>query len=139
MSVVETPFEKFIRENNEGYVMKCKELGLQNEYTIESNGKPITYTRKRLTARQYTDLEKARAEISKKNEKDPASIQAAEDACLLYLTIGQAYLTNTETGHPITKDEFENMIWEDIKIILDACHLRSMTGVPSAVKASATS
>ena len=33
-----TPFEKFIEQYNQSYVMKCKELGLKNEYILESNG-----------------------------------------------------------------------------------------------------
>ena len=40
--------------------MKCKELGLKNEYIIESDGKPLTFTRNRLTTKQFNDLEQER-------------------------------------------------------------------------------
>jgi ABC-type siderophore export system fused ATPase/permease subunit len=135
---VKTGFEKFMQQYNESYVMRCKELGLQNEYQLDVNGKTITYIRKRLTTRQYTDLEKARAETDKKNAASKDAMENAERMAELYLFTGQAYLTNKETQKPIQKEEFENMIWEDIKMVLDACHLRSMLGVPNSERASTT-
>ena len=56
----------------------------------------------------------------------------------VYFEIGKAYLKNKDTNQPITKEEYENCIWEDIKLVLDACHLRTMIGVPNAVLASRT-
>ena len=137
-AVLKTGFEDFMQKYNEGYIMKCKELGLQNEYTLEIDGKPVTYIRKRLTAKQFTELEKARAETDSKNLKSNDAMENAERVALLYLTIGRAYLNNKETGHPISKEEFENSIWEDMKIILDACHLRTMLGSPNLGTASVT-
>ena len=125
-----TAFEKFIEKHNENYVMKCKELGLKNEYIIESSGKPLAFTRNRLTTRQFNELEQTRQKAEKENldnVDDPMS--AANRTANVYLKIAQAYLKNKDTGQPITKEEYENCIWEDIRIVLDACHLRTVIGV----------
>jgi hypothetical protein len=131
-----TPFEKFIEGYNQDYVMKCKDLGLKNEYEIEVNGKPVTFIRKRLTTKQFNDLEQIRNKADKETTED--SMANAQRTANVYFEIGKAYLTNKDTGQPITKEEYENSIWEDIKLVLDACHLRTMIGVPNAATASKT-
>lgn len=130
-------FDKFIQNHNEDYIIKCRELGQKNEYVIESNGKPITFIRKRLTTRQFNDLELER----NRTEKDTPPTDSMEYANLtatMYFKTAQAYLNNKETGQPMTKEEYENCIWEDIKIILDACHLRTIMGAGNSAPASKT-
>ena len=126
----QTAFEKFIQQYNEEYVMKCKKLGEFNEYAIDSDGKPLTFARKRLTTKQFNELEQARSKVDKDNMNSPTdSMGNAMRTANLYLEVAQAYLKNKETDKAITKEEYENCIWEDIKIILDACHLRTVLGV----------
>src|ERR1051326_2933422 len=108
--------------------MKCKELGLKETYDLQCNGKQVVYKRKRLTTKQYTELEKAR---QKSDRESKNSLETAERVAELYLLMAQAYLENTETHAPITKEEFENMIWEEIRVVIDACHIRTLMGVPS--------
>ena len=140
MSEVETPqpqgFEDFVKKYNESYIMKCKELGLKNEYDIEVDGITVTYIRKRLTTKQNIEIEKARGEIDKPS-KEP-TLSDAQRIADMYFTTAQAYLFNKETNEPITESEFGGMYWEEIKLILDACHLRTLMGVPNAVPASKT-
>jgi hypothetical protein len=125
-----TPFEKFIETYNQDYVMKCKELGLKNEYILESDGKPLTFTRNRLTTKQFNTLEQARQQTEKENFDNALDVmENAKRTANVYFLVAQAYLKNKDTGNPITKEEYENCIWEDIKIILDACHLRTVLGV----------
>jgi hypothetical protein len=126
----QTPFERFIQQYNESYVMKCKELGLKNEYTLESNNTKITFTRNRLTTKQFNELEQARQK-SEKEKLDNALdlMDNAKREANIYLQVAQAYLKNKDTGNPITKEEYENCIWEDVKMVLDACHLRTVLGV----------
>ena len=116
--------------------MKCKELGKQDEYTLESNGKQITFLRKRLTTRAFNDLEQTRSKTDKEVSDD--AMANAQRTAELYLKIAQAYLTNKETNQPISKEDYENCFWEEIKIVLDACHLRTMTGLPNVGAASKT-
>ena len=118
--------------------MKCKELGLQNDYAIECDGKQVIFTRKRLTTKAFTELEKLRAQTEKENSESKDAIEAANRQADLYLHIAQAYLSEKDTGQPITKEQFVNTIWEEIKLILSACHLRTMLGTPNAAPASGT-
>jgi hypothetical protein len=129
-AAVKTGFESFMQQYNEGYIMRCKELGLQEEYELEVDGKITIFKRKRLTARVFNELEKARAEVEKKNRESDDGIANAERQAELYFHIAQAYLTNKDTGQPISKDDYLNIIWEDTKLVLDACHLRTMMGTP---------
>ncbi len=119
--------------------MECRKLGLQNEYTIEVDGKPITFIRKRLTTKQFNDLEKERSKTENDNLNAPQdTMEVANRTALIYLKTAQAYLKHKETGEPITKEQYENTVWEDIKIVLDACHLRTMIGTPNVGTASRT-
>ena len=129
--VEKTPFEKFIEQYNQSYVMKCKELGLKNEYILESNGVPLTFIRKRLTTRQFNDLEQIRSQTDKENLESKDAMADAKRTANVYFEMAKAYLTNKDTNQPMTKEEYENSIWEDIKQVLDACHLRTLMGVPT--------
>ena len=125
-----TPFDKFVQNHNEEYIMKCKELGQKNEYVLESNGKPITFIRKRLTTREFNDLEQERNKTESENANNPdEAMENANRTAIIYLKTAQAYLKHKDTGEPITKEEYENCFWDDVKIILDACHLRTILGV----------
>ena len=126
-----TPFEKFIEQYNQSYVMKCKELGLKNEYILESNGIPLTFIRKRLTTRQFNDLEQIRSQTDKENLNSKDALADAKRTANVYFEMAKASLTNKVTNQPMTKEEYENSIWEDIKQVLDACHLRTLMGVPT--------
>ena len=132
-------FDKFIQNHNEDYIIKCRELGQKNEYILEVNGLPVTFVRKRLTTRQFNDLEKERNKTEEDNKNNPTdSMEYANNTAMVYFKTAQAYLNNKDTNQPMTKEEYENCIWEDIKIILDACHLRTIMGVPNAGPASKT-
>ncbi len=131
VAVTQSAFDKFIQQYNEGYIVKCKELGQKNEYTIDSCDKPITFVRKRLTTRAFNDLEASRGKVERENRESNDGMENANRQASLYLEIAQAYLTNKATGEKISKEEFENCFWEDIKLILDACHLRTMMGSPN--------
>jgi hypothetical protein len=131
-------FQKFIDQYNQDYVMKCKELGLKNEYTLECAGKQVTFVRKRLTIKQFNDLEQERNKVDKENLGDTDPMASAKRVADVYFISAQAYLTNKETGQPITKEEYENSFWEDIKPILDSCHLRTIIGPGNSEPASKT-
>lgn len=136
--ITQSAFDKFVQQYNENYVIKCKELGQKNEYTLESGDKPVTFVRKRLTTRAFNELEANRGKVEKENRQSDDGMENANRQASLYLEIAQAYLTNKETGEKITKEEFENCFWEDIKLILDACHLRTMMGSGNLEAASKT-
>lgn len=137
-TVTQSAFDRFIQQYNEGYIVKCKELGQQNEYTIESGDKQVTFVRKRLKTAAFNILEASRGKVEKENRESNDGMENAKRQANLYLEVAQAYLTNKETGQPITKEEFENCFWEDIKLILDACHLRTMMGSGNLEAASKT-
>lgn len=129
-------WNEFVKKHSEGYALKCKDFGLRTEYTLDVDGKQVTYKRNRLKTRQNTDLEKTRQRMDREaaaigGGSGGQSIEQAEKVAELYLLMGQAYLTNKETGQPLTKDEFENMIWEDIRFVIDSCHIRTSLGVPN--------
>jgi hypothetical protein len=123
------PWKEFQSKYNADYANACKKIGLQDSYSLEVNGQLLTYTRKRLKTKEFMALEKTRVEFEKKNMMSEDPMEVANNIAEMYLIIGQAYLTNIETQQPITKDEFQNMIWEEIKQILDACQLRTAMGV----------
>ena len=123
------PMKEFMSKYSSEYATGCKKLGLQESYTLDANGHLLTFTRKRLKTKEYMALEKTRLDFEKKNMMSEDPMEVANNIAEMYLVIGQAYLTNIETGQPLQKSEFENMVWEEIKQILDACQLRTSLGV----------
>jgi hypothetical protein len=123
------PWKEFMSKYSTEYATACKKLGTQDSYTLEANGQELTFSRKRLRTKEYMALEKTRLEFEKKNMMTEDPMEVANNVAEMYLIIGQAYLTNIETKQALQKNEFENMVWEEIKQILDACQLRTAMGV----------
>jgi hypothetical protein len=123
------PWKEFMSKYSTENATAFKKLGVQDTYTLEANGQDLTFKRKRLTTKQYMALEKTRIEFEKKSMLADDPLDVANHVAEMYLIIGQAYLTNVETHQPLQKNEFENMVWEEIKQILDACQLRTAMGV----------
>jgi hypothetical protein len=123
------PWKEFMSKYSTEYATACKKLGLQDSYTLEVNGQELTFARKRLKTKDYMALEKTRIEFEKKSIMTDDPLDVAANVAEMYLVIGQAYLTNIETKQPLQKEEFYNMVWEEIKQILDACLLRTALGV----------
>ena len=126
-----TPFEKFIEQFNEGYVIKLKEIGQKNEYIINVDDKPITYIRKTLKTRQFNELEQLRAKTEQAKLDSTEAMERTKLEADMYFAVAQAYLKNKDTGEPITEEQFGNTIWEEVKMICDACHFRTTLGIPS--------
>lgn len=123
------PMKEFMSKYSAEYANGCKKLGTQDIYTLNVNGQNLSFSRKRLKTKEFMALEKTRLEFEKKNMSIEDPMDIANNIAEMYLIIGQAYLTNVETQQPLQKSEFENMAWEEIKQILDACQLRTSLGV----------
>ena len=66
--------------------MRCRELGQKNEYVLDTNNKPVTFVRKRLTTRQFNDLEQERNKTEEDNKKNPTdSMEYANATATMYL------------------------------------------------------
>ena len=58
-------FQEFVNRFNENYVLKLKDIGQKQEYTIDINDKPVTFVRKRLTTRAFNELEASRGKVER--------------------------------------------------------------------------
>lgn len=106
-------------------------LAPKESFTIPfANGETKEYKRIRLSTKHFVDLEKRRAQFRK--EKDPE--KSTDILMELYQKVAEYGLYNEEDKQSMTKEEYEETVWEDakdlpgIKTILDSVNHRAVYG-----------
>ena len=111
MSEIENYFKRLTDES----VKRISGEANKDQYTI--NGR--TYQRKKITVKEFNQLERLRAQFAIEKEKE----KAVELLATLYLEAARMYLGMTE-------EEYFNAPWEETKLIIDACNFRTLYGAP---------
>jgi hypothetical protein len=85
-----------------------------------------TYRRRKISTRDFFEIERRRGLIQGVKERDPIKIR---DLLIdLYKGMAFIYLEDKTTKKSITEDDFYRISWVVIKAILDACNLSSVAG-----------
>ena len=113
----------------EEHMRRMKQLAPQEEYTLDIDGKNITYKRRKIRTAERAKLEVIRQELADSLENNRKSYPLLEDK--LYKQMAEYYLINSKTGKGMTKDEFDLTEFEEIKQILNACAFRTERPIPS--------
>ena len=111
------------------YTDAVKELAQQKLFHVQflDDTKKI-YQRRKASMKEVIELERKRA-IMKQSKGAPLTVaQALAD---FYWTSAQCHLVETKTGKPMSKKDYENVIFEDFRKIIDACEFVMLFGVPS--------
>jgi len=108
---------------NDNYIKTLRSYAPRDQFDIEVNGSTKSYTRKKIKARDYAELEKIRAQFTK--AQNSGDIERASDLQFeIYIKCAQHYLG-------MTKEEFEDADFEEVKKVCDACNFRTLHGLPN--------
>lgn len=109
-------WEKYLDSLDEARLKQITDLAKKTTYKIDG----ADYTRKRIKVKQFNELERLRAKFAKEKDQEKATDYLID----VYAKCAEYYLG-------IPKETFEEMDWETIKPIIDACNFRSIRGIPN--------
>lgn len=113
-------WDRFLGQINDNYIQILRDYAPKNEFILEVGGENKTYQRKKIRAREYSALEKMRGQLLKeKDTEKTAGIQMD-----IYEKCAAAYLG-------MSKEDFENADYEELKKICDSCNFRTLHGLPN--------
>ena len=121
----ETFFDRIAKENTR----LMEELAPRENYTLDVNGKPVTFNRVKIRTAQRTQLEVLRQKLADSLQDNRKAYPQLEDQ--LYKKMASYYLINSSTGKPMTPEEYDGIFFEDIKPILNACAFRTERPIPA--------
>ncbi len=111
------------------YTEAVKDLAQQKVFQVHFlDGKKKIYQRRKASMKEVIELERKRAAMKQSKGTPLAVAQALAE---FYWTSAQYHLVETRTGKPMSKNDYENVIFEDFRKIIDACEFVMLFGVPS--------
>jgi hypothetical protein len=113
-------WDGFIGQINDAYINSLRELAKRNEFILSINGEQKTFQRRKITTKQYKELELMRTRLA--DEKDPRKFSTLNTD--IYERCFELYLSGT-------KEDFDDGDFEEIKKVCDACSFRTSYGVPN--------
>jgi hypothetical protein len=115
--------------NITAYTDAVKELAQQKIFHVQFlDGTKKIYQRRKASMKEVIEIERKRAEM-KRSKGTP--LQVAQALAEFYWYSAQVHLVETKSGKPMTKNDYENTIFEDFRKIIDACEFVMLFGVPS--------
>jgi len=120
--------ESYADELRETYLQKIKELAPRDFFDIDVNGKTIRFRRRKILGKERFQLETLRQKLNKAASINSADYPKLEDE--LYKKMAGYYLIDTETNTPMTAGQYDDTVFEDMKLILDALAFRTEKPIP---------
>ena len=115
--------------NITAYTDAVKELAQQKIFHVQFlDGTKKIYQRRKASMKEVIEIERKRAEM-KRSKGTP--LQVAQALAEFYWYSSQVHLVETKSGKPMSKNDYENVIFEDFRKIIDACEFVMLFGVPS--------
>lgn len=114
-------FKKFRTDLNDAQIAEVRQLAPMRSFEIDIDGQLKTFQRKKIKSRDYSELEKMRAQLplltKQPDKQSEIQLQIYEKCALHYLGM--------------TKEDFDNSDFEYVKKILDMCNIVTVQGVPN--------
>jgi hypothetical protein len=120
--------QEYIKSLDEDYFNEIKENAKLKTFTVTLDGghKKI-YLRRKVTMREIAEIEKKR-EVLRAGKGSP--LDKANALLDFYWFSAQCHLRETKTDKAMSKNDYENVTFEDFKKIIDACEFIMLYGVP---------
>lgn len=120
--LIESPsFNKFRSDLSDAQIQAVRDLAPKREFTIDINGQPKNFTRRKIKSRDYADCERIRAKMIRELDTEKQTeyqLELYEKWALYYLDM--------------SKEDYDNADFEDLKRILDTCNIVTVQGVPNS-------
>ena len=120
--------DRYAQKLADAYALKIEEYAPLDFYMIDIDGVAKRFNRRKAKGKERYTLEKLRMKL--KREIRSNSLQAADTEDELYKKAASYYLIDPETGKGMTGAQFDEIAFEDLKPILDACSFRTEKPIP---------
>ncbi len=120
--------ESYAQALQDTYIQKVKEIAPKEFHDLQINGKTIRFKRRKILTKERFQLETLRQKLHVAAAKNDKEYPDLEDQ--LYKKMSAYFLTDAETGLPMTGEQYDELPFEDIKIILDALNFRTERPIP---------
>ena len=127
--------DEFIKQMGEEYTKQMQHLAPLDFYNIDVNGSTIKFKRRKIYSKERRELEGLRQKLTNAATKNTSDYPTIEDK--LYKRMATMYLIDPETQKGMTEDQFDNTVFEDIKMVLNACAFRTERPIPSPFETTA--
>ena len=121
--------DEFIKEMGEEYSRQMQRLAPQETYPIEVDGTTVNFRRRKILSKERRELEIIRSKLEKSARENDGKYPDLEDS--LYKRMANMYLIDASTDKGMTEKQFDSTVYEDIKMILNACAFRTERPIPS--------
>lgn len=121
--------DEFIKAMGEEYSRQMQTLAPQESYPIDIDGTVVNFRRRKILSKERRELETIRAKLEKSARENDGKYPDLEDS--LYKKMASMYLIDPSTDKGMTDKQFDSTVYEDIKMILNACAFRTERPIPS--------
>lgn len=129
LNIVNATFsDKFTQKVADQYARNIEKYAPMDAYIIKVKGEDKKFKRRKILGGEHKILEVLRQKLAR--EIQTRSMHAAETEDLLYKKCAFYYLIDAETGNGMSDEQFDFVVFEDIKPILDACSYRTEKPIP---------
>jgi len=125
--------DEFIKQMGEEYSKQMQILAPKETYPIDVDGKVVTFRRRKILSKERRELEVMRAKLTTAATNNSPNYPDLEDK--LYKKMAEMYLIDPNTDKGMTDKQFDNTVYEDVKMILNACAFRTERPIPSPFEA----
>lgn len=125
--------EEFANDVLEEQSKRIEKLSKQEYFNITVGNKTKTYKRRKIRTAERTKVQALRSKLANARGSDIANIEEQ-----LYITMASYYLIDKETNNPMSKDEFLDTEFEEIRDILEACSFRTEKPIPPPLETKTT-
>ena len=117
--------DNFANDVMDEQAKRLEKLSKQDAYAVEIDGKVKTFKRRKILTHERAKIQALRNKLVRVSVKDNSAVEEE-----LYVTMCSLYLIDTETNLPMTKEQYMNIPYEDIRDILEACSFRTEKPIP---------
>lgn len=121
--------DDFIKQMGDEYSRQMQKLAPQDAYDIDVNGQIITFKRRKIRSAERVQLEVLRQKLSNAANNNSSEYPEIEDK--LYKKMAEYYLIDPTTNKGMSSVQFDDTVYEDVKMILNACAFRTERPIPS--------
>lgn len=125
--------EEFANDVLEEQSKRIEKLSKQEYFNITVGNKTKTYKRRKIRTAERTKVQALRSKLANARSGDVANTEEQ-----LYITMAGYYLIDKETNQPMSKDEFLETEFEEIRDILEACSFRTEKPIPPPLETKTT-
>ena len=125
--------EEFANDVLEEQSKRIEKLSKQDYFNITVGNKNKTYKRRKIRTAERTKIQALRSKLANSRSSDVATIEEQ-----LYTTMAGYYLIDKDTNQPMTKDEFLDTEFEEVRDVLEACSFRTEKPIPPPLETKTT-